>query len=169
MCAGWTPFESVPQIPSTYVYLRNDSTGRHVGAEPDGTVKMHEHCGDDCMWLLEEAGGSYQLRSATTELVLEGQSAEPVVAPYGEKGVAMTLAGIRDLFPSKPEESEAENPMMAAMGIPLAFDSTAGKEVKDPRCKVEGVRKKEQRKYRQYMNRRGGFNRPLEETGGSGF
>ena len=59
--------------------------------------------------------------------------------------------------------------MMAAMGIPLAFDSTAGKEVKDPRCKVEGVRKKEQRKYRQYMNRRGGFNRPLEETGGSGF
>jgi hypothetical protein len=41
--------------------------------------------------------------------------------------------------------------------------------VNDPRCKVEGVRKKEQRKYRQYMNRRGGFNRPLEETGGSGF
>ena len=27
----------------------------------------------------------------------------------------------------------------------------------------------EVRKYRQYMNRRGGFNRPLEEGGGSGF
>ena len=33
----------------------------------------------------------------------------------------------------------------------------------------EAVKKKEPRKYRQYMNRRGGFNRPLEETGGSGF
>ena len=34
---------------------------------------------------------------------------------------------------------------------------------------VEGINKKEVRKYRQYMNRRGGFNRPLEEGGGSGF
>ena len=39
----------------------------------------------------------------------------------------------------------------------------------DKRCKVEGINKKEVRKYRQYMNRRGGFNRPLEEGGGSGF
>ena len=34
---------------------------------------------------------------------------------------------------------------------------------------VEGINKKEVRKYRQYMNRRGGFNRPLEEGGGAGF
>ena len=52
--------------------------------------------------------------------------------------------------------------MMAAMGFPSAFDSTSGKDVKDPRCKLEAVKKKEPRKYRQYMNRRGGFNRPLE-------
>jgi len=124
----------VPQVPSKFVYLRNDSTGRHVGAEPDGTVKMHEHCGDDCMWLLEESGGSYQLRSATTELVLEGQSAEPVVAPYGEKGVAMTLGGIRDLFPSKPEESEAENPMMAAMGISASRVQDPDDELGEGEC-----------------------------------
>jgi len=57
--------------------------------------------------------------------------------------------------------SEAE--LMAAMGIPTAFDTTQGKDVGDPRTKLEAVRKKEVRKYRQYMNRRGGFNRPLEE------
>ena len=28
---------------------------------------------------------------------------------------------------------------------------------------MSSVRKKEVRKYRQYMNRKGGFNRPLEE------
>ena len=58
---------------------------------------------------------------------------------------------------------------MAAMGFPTGFASTAGVDVGDKRCKVEGINKKEVRKYRQYMNRRGGFNRPLEEGGGSGF
>ena len=86
----------------------------------------------------------------------------------GGGGASSASAAAADEADDEPDEDE-EAKMMAAMGIPLAFDSTAGKEVKDPRCKVEGVRKKEQRKYRQYMNRRGGFNRPLEETGGSGF
>ena len=53
--------------------------------------------------------------------------------------------------------------MAAIMGF-SGFDSTAGKEVDDPRCKMEAVKKKEARRYRQYMNRRGGFNRPLDEN-----
>ena len=74
--------------------------------------------------------------------------------------------------PSAPEanaveeggvDEEAEKQMMAAMGFPVAFDTTHEKEVNDPRCKMEAVKKKDPRKYRQYMNRRGGFNRPLEE------
>lgn len=60
-------------------------------------------------------------------------------------------------------QEEMEMKMMAAMGFPVEFDTTQGKDVADPRCKVEGIHKKETRKYRQYMNRRGGFNRPLEE------
>jgi U4/U6.U5 tri-snRNP-associated protein 3 len=42
-----------------------------------------------------------------------------------------------------------------------------GKEVKDDNCKVSAVHKKSKRSARQYMNRRGGFNRPLppERTG----
>ena len=58
------------------------------------------------------------------------------------------------------EDLEAK--MMAEMMGFAAFDSTSGKEVDDPRCKLEGVKRKDQRKYRQYMNRRGGFNRPLD-------
>jgi len=59
---------------------------------------------------------------------------------------------------------EEELAMMAAMGIPTGFDSTHGKGVDDPRCKLEGLSRKKVRKYRQYMNRRGGFNRPLDEN-----
>ena len=70
--------------------------------------------------------------------------------------------------PDVEEDAEAaaaaEAEMMAAMGFPVAFDTTQGKDVGDPRSKMEAVKKKEPRKYRQYMNRRGGFNRPLDEV-----
>ena len=49
--------------------------------------------------------------------------------------------------------------MMKMMGIPVGFDSTKGKHVPD--ADVSGVRVVTKRQPRQYMNRRGGFNRPL--------
>lgn len=57
--------------------------------------------------------------------------------------------------------------MMAAMGIPFGFDTTSGKEVDDERSNAGAVKAKQTRQARQYMNRRGGFNRPLpaEKTG----
>ena len=57
--------------------------------------------------------------------------------------------------------------MMAAMGIPFGFDTTNGKEVDDERANAGAVKAKQTRQARQYMNRRGGFNRPLpaEKTG----
>eukprot|EP00854_Cymbomonas_tetramitiformis_P012820 gene12820-15150_t len=65
-----------------------------------------------------------------------------------------------------PAEAE-ERAMMASMGIPTGFTTTQGKEVADSRVNLSGVHKKSTRQARQYMNRRGGFNRPLpaEKTG----
>lgn len=40
-----------------------------------------------------------------------------------------------------------------------AFDSSKGKD--HTASDLSGVNKKTKRKYRQYMNRKGGFNRPL--------
>ncbi len=62
-----------------------------------------------------------------------------------------------------PEEIQA----MQAMGIPFAFDTTQGKAVEDDAVNVSGYKIKSKRSGRQYMNRRGGFNRPLpaERTG----
>jgi U4/U6.U5 tri-snRNP-associated protein 3 len=55
--------------------------------------------------------------------------------------------------------NEDEIEMMKMMGIPIGFDSTKGKPV--PGADVSGVRAVTKRQPRQYMNRRGGFNRPL--------
>jgi U4/U6.U5 tri-snRNP-associated protein 3 len=56
--------------------------------------------------------------------------------------------------------------MMRLMGF-SGFNSTKGKEVDDPNANASGVFKKSVRTARQYMNRKGGFNRalPSEVTG----
>lgn len=61
----------------------------------------------------------------------------------------------QDLEGKSPEEQE----MLKTMGF-CGFDTTKGKKVED---NVEGdVHVVLKRKYRQYMNRKGGFNRPLD-------
>lgn len=57
------------------------------------------------------------------------------------------------------EMDESEIEMMKMMGIPVGFDSTKGKPVDGN--DVSGIRAVTKRQPRQYMNRRGGFNRPL--------
>ena len=51
--------------------------------------------------------------------------------------------------------------MMQAMGIPFTFDTTQGRHVEDETANSSGIKIKSKRTARQYMNRRGGFNRPL--------
>ena len=63
----------------------------------------------------------------------------------------------------KPEEenqiSKDELEMMKIMGF-TGFTTTKNKKVKNN--DVSGVHISSKRKYRQYMNRKGGFNRPLD-------
>lgn len=60
-----------------------------------------------------------------------------------------------------------EMQVMMAMGIPFGFDTTSGKHVEEEAANAGAVKAKKTRRARQYMNRRGGFNRPLpaEKTG----
>ena len=69
-----------------------------------------------------------------------------------------------DKQPSEAAEEEEgmdvnEIEMMKMLGIPTGFDSTKGKHVEG--ADVSGIRAVTKRQPRQYMNRRGGFNRPL--------
>ncbi|KAK7808217.1 hypothetical protein U0070_016942, partial [Myodes glareolus] len=64
-----------------------------------------------------------------------------------------------------PEEdlegkTEEEIEMMKLMGF-ASFDSTKGKKV-DGSVNAYAINVSQKRKYRQYMNRKGGFNRPLD-------
>jgi U4/U6.U5 tri-snRNP-associated protein 3 len=53
--------------------------------------------------------------------------------------------------------------MMQAMGMPFGFETTQGKFVEDEAANISGIKVKSTRSGRQYMNRKGGFNRPLPE------
>ncbi|XP_015666617.1 U4/U6.U5 small nuclear ribonucleoprotein 27 kDa protein [Protobothrops mucrosquamatus] len=57
-------------------------------------------------------------------------------------------------------KTEEEIEMMKMMGF-AGFDTTKGKKV-DGSVNAYAVNVSQKRKYRQYMNRKGGFNRPLD-------
>lgn len=65
------------------------------------------------------------------------------------------------------ELTAEEIQMMLAMGIPFGFDSTQGKHVDDTAANQGAVKVATKRSARQYMNRKGGFNKalPAEKTG----
>jgi len=53
--------------------------------------------------------------------------------------------------------------VMKQMGLPGGFDTSKGKPC-PPDASQHASRLKTKRQYRQYMNRRGGFNRPLDAS-----
>ena len=57
-------------------------------------------------------------------------------------------------------KSNEEIEMLKVMGF-AGFDTTKGKHV-DGACNAYAVNIQQKRKYRQYMNRKGGFNKPLD-------
>jgi len=92
--------------------------------------------------------------------------------PFGERSAASALekskaagdgaAAASNGAPAQPvilTDDMDDDARMAAMGLPTGFNTTQGKEVKDGN--VAGVRVATKRQFRQYMNRKGGFNRLL--------
>lgn len=87
-----------------------------------------------------------------------GAAAAGAEAAGGEAGGGGEAAGGGGLdAPLSQEEIQ----MMQAMGVPFSFDTTQGRHVEDDRANTSGVKVKSTRAARQFMNRRGGFNRPL--------
>lgn len=94
-------------------------------------------------------GGGNLIRAKQASMKLGG----------GEKVVddkAPFILDPKELEGKSPEEIE----MLKIMGF-AGFDSTKGKHV-DGACNAFAVNIQQKRKYRQYMNRKGGFNKPLD-------
>lgn len=64
-------------------------------------------------------------------------------------------------FKEDADEDEMEEMMRRSMGF-IKFRTT--KNTKVPGNDISGVRKEKKTEYRQYMNRSGGFNRPLSPS-----
>lgn len=64
--------------------------------------------------------------------------------------------------PNNDEQVNEEEKEMAKLLGFSKFDTTKGKKV--PGNEVGAVRVIKKRRYRQYMNRKGGFNRPLDKV-----
>ncbi|CAG5116989.1 unnamed protein product [Candidula unifasciata] len=72
----------------------------------------------------------------------------------------IVLSDSEEIDESKMEGLDEEQmAMMKLMGF-ATFDSTKGKKVEGNELSAVNLQRK--RRYRQYMNRRGGFNRPLD-------
>ncbi|VDP22284.1 unnamed protein product [Soboliphyme baturini] len=67
--------------------------------------------------------------------------------------------GVPEISTVPAPELDEETLLKQTLGF-TSFDSTKGKKVPSNVRGLSSVHKK--RKYRQYMNRRGGFNRPLD-------
>uniref|UniRef100_A0A8C9NRC7 U4/U6.U5 small nuclear ribonucleoprotein 27 kDa protein n=1 Tax=Serinus canaria TaxID=9135 RepID=A0A8C9NRC7_SERCA len=73
------------------------------------------------------------------------------------------VCSVPDFLPSEEDlqgKTEEEIEMMKMMGF-ASFDTTKGKKV-DGAANAYAINVSQKRKYRQYMNRKGGFNRPLD-------
>ena len=57
-------------------------------------------------------------------------------------------------------KTQEEIEMLKIMGF-AGFDTTKNKHV-DGSCNAHAINIQQKRRYRQYMNRKGGFNRPLD-------
>ncbi|GJN21008.1 hypothetical protein PR202_gb08453 [Eleusine coracana subsp. coracana] len=133
---------------------RKRSRSRSPSADRDRSHRRHSHSHRGRS-PSPDAGRHKRRRDASPgadDRNKEEKNAEP---PAGPK----VTAGGGDLAMADGDMDAEELEMMKMMGIPVGFDSTKGNHVPD--ADVSGVRVVTKRQPRQYMNRRGGFNRPL--------
>jgi len=115
-------------------------------------------------------GGSTRSRSNSEE---RDRRRDKDKVPFGERSKRKEqLKKEEGIDPSIPSTSVvapatvtlrddmSEDEMMKVMGLPFNFDTSKGKQI-DDNTTTGFCRIKSKRHFRQYMNRKGGFNRPL--------
>ncbi|CAF3649081.1 unnamed protein product [Rotaria socialis] len=90
------------------------------------------------------------------------RSRSPSPKAFGNKIVDKRMEPTQRIFdPAELQgKTEDEIEMMKTMGF-ASFDTTKGKHTEGP-TNAFGTNIQQKRRYRQYMNRKGGFNRPLD-------
>lgn len=106
-------------------------------------------------------------RLASAETSADGSGAMGGGGASAHHGGAAASAAdeIVEVDETELEGLDDEEQMRMLLGFSGGFGSTAGKAVEDnQKSAAKGAANKTKaRKYRQYMNRKGGFNRPLDK------
>lgn len=110
--------------------------------------------------LLEE-----KRRSRMARLRAENEQEEAQLAKLAEPPKPEPKNVIMEMNPEELEGLDEEEQMQKLLGFSGGFATTKGQEVEDnTKSAARGASgKNKARKYRQYMNRKGGFNRPLDK------
>ncbi len=95
----------------------------------------------------------------------ENEQEEAQLAKLAEPPKPEPKNVIMEMNPEELEGLDEEEQMQKLLGFSGGFATTKGQEVEDnTKSAARGASgKNKARKYRQYMNRKGGFNRPLDK------
>jgi len=106
-----------------------------------------------------------RLASAETSAGGSGATGGGTSAQHGGAAAASAAGGIVEVDETDLEGLDDEEQMRMLLGFTGGFGSTSGKPVEDNQTSAAkgAANKTKARKYRQYMNRKGGFNRPLDK------
>ncbi|CAG2170200.1 unnamed protein product [Oppiella nova] len=115
----------------------------------DRSDRNRDHSSGKCLTLSSISSQKSVTNEKTSQESIQRSSAD---LKKQEKRPEITA---EDLEGKSPEEID----MIKTMGF-VGFDTTKGKHVKGN--DISAVHLLQKRKYRQYMNRKGGFNRPLD-------
>lgn len=113
-----------------FVYLRNDTTGQHLGAADASTLSIREHVGDAEMWKLAEGPNGPQLSSATCELELSGVEVAPTRDAYGEVGRTMQLS-LNGMAVDNEGAASGDTGVFTALSGPSKLPSTYVQEMRE--------------------------------------
>ncbi|KAG8954637.1 hypothetical protein FRC04_011070 [Tulasnella sp. 424] len=136
-------------------------TGTEIALETTTAAPVHPHLVEDAPPLGIENAIVVGPRQPGTAIESAKTSATAPSSTTQASSSKAPVPALMDLDPEEGEDvSEADVAMMASMGFG-GFGTTKGREVTGNQ--EGGVFIKKQRTWRQYMNRKGGFNRPLDK------
>ena len=158
---------------------RYDDSKKHRTDRQEGHRKIHSRGRERSRSPSEEKGELHnnkleeERRARMARLRAENEQEERQMATALDQDLSNENAQkkkgpqerIVEVNPEELEEMDEEEQMRALLGFTSGFGSTKGQKVEDNHTtSAKGAASKNKaRKYRQYMNRKHGFNRPLDK------
>jgi U4/U6.U5 tri-snRNP-associated protein 3 len=147
---------------------KSSNPGRKRSPSPSPPSDYRHHSNRSADGLDEKKGYAIERKARMERLRAENEAEEKAALVSQESGGGGQASHTETAIKYTEEDLEGldeDEQMNLLMGFSGGFGSTQNESVEDNHSSaaVGAVAKNKARKYRQYMNRKGGFNRPLEK------